>query len=154
MNAPMPAGKAAIISGASRAAPLLLAGALCLPAAAQEGAKAATILLDAGAEKIVCTLNGSRAARDLLAQLPLEVEISDYAGKEKTFSPPRKLDTSDAPPDDGSAGSLAYFAPWNNVVLFYKDGGPFSGLYELGECASGATAIEKLRGRVTVSAHE
>ena len=151
MTTHMPTGKTA---NSKTAAALLCCLAIAASAAhAQENA-AMNIIVKSGAHEVVCTLGASRAARDLLAQLPLEVEISDYAGKEKTFSPPRKLDTSDAPPDDGSAGSLAYFAPWNNVVLFYKDGGPFSGLYELGECASGATAIEKLRGRVTVSAHE
>ena len=112
------------------------------------------IVVKSNANEVMCTLNGSRAAQDLLAQLPLTLDISDYAGKEKTFSPPRKLDTSGAPLAAGTKSSLAYFAPWNNAVLFYRDGGPFSGLYELGECASGAAAIEKLRGRVTVSAHE
>ena len=131
----------------------LLASALPLCPAAQE-AGAVRITVASGTHEVVCTLGASRAARDLLAQLPLEVEISDYAGKEKTFSPPKKLDTTDATLAAGTKRSLAYFAPWNNVVLFYRDGGPFSGLYELGECASGAAAIEKLRGRVTVSAHE
>ena len=111
---------------------------------------AVEILVKSAEHEVVCTLNSSRAARDLLTQLPLSLDISDYAGKEKNFSPPAKLDTSGASLAAGSKGSLAYFAPWNNVVLFYRDGGPFSGLYELGECRD-AAAIEKLRGRVTIS---
>ena len=151
MTTHMPTGKTA---NSKTAAALLCCLAIAASAAhAQENA-AMNIIVKSDAHEVVCALNASRAARDLLAQLPLEVEISDYAGKEKTFSPPKKLDTTDATLAAGTKGSLAYFAPWNNVVLFYRDGGPFSGLYELGECASGATAIEKLRGRVTVSAHE
>ena len=131
----------------------LLASALPLCPAAQE-AGAVRITVASGTHEVVCTLGASRAARDLLAQLPLALDISDYAGKEKTFSPPQKLDTSGAPLAAGKKGSLAYFAPWNNVVLFYGDGAPYPGLYELGECASGAEHIEKLRGRVTVSAQK
>ncbi|MBQ9578780.1 MAG: hypothetical protein IJR28_04540 [Ottowia sp.] len=132
----------------------LLACALPLCAAAQEAGAAAHIAVAAGAHEVVCTLGDSRAARNLLAQLPLALDISDYAGKEKTFSPPKKLDTSGAPLSEGKKGSLAYFAPWNNVVLFYKDGAPYPGLHELGTCTTGAAHIEKLRGRVTVSAQE
>ena len=121
--------------------------------AAQE-ADAARIAVASGAHEVVCTLGASRAAKDLLAQLPLDAEVSDYAGKEKTFSPPKNLDTSGASLAAGKKGSLAYFAPWNNVVLFYRDGGPFSGLYELGECSSGAAAIEKLHGRITISVRQ
>ena len=133
---------------AARTAAALL-GTLAFYAAAQEGA-AMNIIVKSEAHEVVCTLNSSRAARDLLTQLPLSLDISDYAGKEKTFSPPAKLDTSGAQPDDGSAGTLAYFAPWNTVVLFYKNSGSYSGRYALGECRD-AAAIEKLRGRVTVS---
>ena len=151
MDAQMLAGKTAI---SKITAALLCCLAIAASAAhAQENA-AMNIIVKSGAHEVVCTLGASRAAKDLLAQLPLTLNISDYAGKEKTFSPPKKLNTSGAPLAAGKKGSLAYFAPWNNVVLFYKDGGPFSGLYELGECASGAATIEKLRGRVTVSAQE
>ena len=150
MTTHMPTGKTA---NSKTAAALLCCLAIAASAAhAQENA-AMNIIVKSDAHEVVCALNASRAARDLLAQLPLTLNISDYAGKEKTFSPPRKLDTSGTPPDDGSAGALAYFAPWNHVVLFYKDSGPYSGRYALGEC-SNAAAIEKLRGRVTVSAHE
>ena len=133
---------------AARTAAALL-GALAFSAAAQEGA-AMNIVVKSEAHEVVCALNSSHAARDLLSQLPLSLDISDYAGQEKTFSPPAKLDTTDAQPDDGSAGTLAYFAPWNHVVLFYKNSGPYSGRYALGECRDAAT-IEKLRGRVTIS---
>ncbi len=137
---------------AARTAAAALLGALALSAAAQEGA-AMNIIVKSETHEVVCTLNSSRAARDLLAQLPLSLDISDYARQEKTFSPPAKLDTTDAQPDDGSAGTLAYFAPWNHVVLFYKNSGPYSGRYALGECRD-AAAIEKLRGRVEVSARK
>ena len=139
------------MSNIARTAAALL-GAFAIAAAQAQGA--VEILVKSAEREVVCTLGSSRAAQDLLAQLPLTLDISDYAGKEKTFSPPKKLDTAGAPLSEGKKGTLAYFAPWNNVVLFYKNGGPFSGLYALGECASGAAAIEKLRGRVSVSARQ
>ena len=138
------------MNAAVKTAAALLGGLAFFAAHAQEGA-AMNIVVKSDAHEVVCTLNSSRAAQSLLAQLPLTLDISDYARQEKTFSPPRKLDTSGAQPDDGSRGTLAYFAPWNTVVLFYKDSGPYSWRYGLGTCTQGADAIEKLRGRVSIS---
>ncbi len=52
------------------------------------------------------------------------------------------------------AGGLAYFAPWGNVVMYYGDFGPYSGLYELGKAASGSEAIGELSGEIFVEAVE
>ena len=61
---------------------------------------------------VVYQLNDSAAADALLAQLPLTVEVEDYGTNEKIFYPPQALDTADAPPAEGGAGTLAYYAPW------------------------------------------
>ena len=43
-------------------------------------------------------------------------------------------------------GHFAYYAPWGNVVMFYKDFGSASGLYELGSVDSGIEDINNLSG--------
>lgn len=78
------------------------------------------------------TLNDSTAARDLAARCPLDVSIEDYGENEKVFYLDDPLDASDTPLASGAAGSVCYFAPWGDVVFFYKDGAPYEGLYELG----------------------
>lgn len=98
---------------------------------------------------IAFELNDSQAARALYDQLPLTVEIEDFSTNEKIFYPPEGLDTSDAPLASGGAGTLAYYAPWGDVVLFYDAFGGNGSLYELGHAAAGGEWIETLSGTVT-----
>lgn len=111
------------------------------------------ILVKSGACEVICQLNNSRAAQELYQQLPLTVEVEPFSDNEMTFYPER-LNAEDAPPSAAERGSLAYYAPWGDVVLFYAAGSPGSGLYELGSVISGVEEIEKLSGTITVSAYE
>lgn len=95
-------------------------------------------------------LNESQAARNLYEQLPLNIEVEDYSTNEKIFYPPEELDISDAPMADGTTGTLAYYAPWGDVVMFYDDFGGAEGLYELGEVVSGAEYISEISGSIQV----
>lgn len=104
---------------------------------------------------IVFELNDSTAARSLYEQLPLAVQVDNYGGNEKIFYPPKKLETEDTPlTDGGEAGGLAYFAPWDDVVMYYGSFGPYSGLYELGTAVSGSEVIGKLSGEILIEAAE
>ena len=68
--------------------------------------------------EIIYTLNDSQAATELYNQLPLEVPVENFSHNEKIFYPLESLDTSDAPLASGGSGILAYYAPWQDVVLF------------------------------------
>jgi hypothetical protein len=69
------------------------------------------------------TLNDSPAARDFAELLPLTLDLEDFHQTERIADLPRKLDTSGAPePAAPKAGDLAYYAPWGNLALFYRDG--------------------------------
>ncbi|KAB2890813.1 MAG: hypothetical protein F9K32_07160 [Desulfobulbaceae bacterium] len=98
----------------------------------------------------VFKLNNSSAARALYRQLPMSIEVEDYGGKEKIFYPPEKLDTSGTPSAKANAGTLAYYAPWGDVVMFYKKFGSASGLYELGEAVSGSEFVRDLSGKIQI----
>lgn len=95
-------------------------------------------------------LNDSAAARALYAQLPLRVEVKNYGHDEKIFYPPEALPTEATPPADAKTGTLAYYAPWGNVVMFYADFGKAGGLYELGRAVSGAEYLQTLSGTITL----
>lgn len=101
-------------------------------------------------QNIVYRLNDSPAAEALYEQLPLTVQTEDYSHNEKIFYPPGGLDTSGTPMAEGPAGTLAYYAPWGNVVLFFEECGGADGLYELGEAVSGADQIETLTGEIQI----
>ena len=101
---------------------------------------------------VVYQLNDSAAADSLLAQLPLTIEVEDYSTNEKIFYPPEALDTADAPQAEGGAGTLAYYAPWGDVVLFYDSFHANSALYELGEAVSGGELVGGMSGTITIEA--
>jgi hypothetical protein len=110
------------------------------------------IRVEANGQATVYKLNDSMAAKELVAQLPLSIEVEDYGGLEKIFYPPQKLNTSDTPlVSKAENGTLAYYAPWGDVVLFYKKFGSAAGLYELGEAISGEQHIERLSGSLRIT---
>lgn len=101
-----------------------------------------------GGNVIVFALNNSIAAKDLYAQLPMSVEVESFSNNEQIFYPPEKLDTSDAPLAKGPAGTLAYYAPWGDVVMYYGDCGGASGLYQLGMAVTGTEYLSELTGEI------
>lgn len=52
---------------------------------------------------------------------------------------------------EGPAGTLAYFAPWGDVVMYYSSCGPYGGLYELGHAVSGGEQIKNLSGTLQIT---
>lgn len=102
--------------------------------------------------EIIYELNNSTAAKELLAQLPLTLKVEPFSNNEITFYPPKKLNTANTPLSDGKTGSLSYYAPWGDVVMFYAPCPPNGSLYEIGKIVSGTENIKKLTGNVTVSA--
>ena len=112
------------------------------------------ISVTCGDTKVVYELNDSSAAQSLLSQLPLTVEVEDFSTNEKVFYPPQELDTTDTPLAEGGAGTLAYYAPWGDVVLFYDSFSANGSLYELGEAVSGVENIGQMSGTITVETVE
>jgi len=101
--------------------------------------------------EIIYTLNDSTAARELTAQLPLTLEAEPFSNNEITFYPPQKLNTEGTPLSSGAAGSLSYYAPWGDVVMFYAPCDSNGSLYEIGSIVSGIENVSSLTGTVTIS---
>lgn len=100
---------------------------------------------------VTATLDDSEAARDFLSLLPLTLKLSDYNSTEKVADLPRKLSTKGAPAGvDPDIGDIAYYAPWGNLAIFYRDFGYSSGLVKLGRLDSGVEALST-RGPVLVT---
>ena len=120
----------------------------------EENVETSQISVTCGNMQVVYELNDSPAAQGLLSQLPLTVEVEDFSTNEKVFYPPQELDTSDTPLAEGGAGTLAYYAPWGDVVLFYDSFSANGSLYELGEAVSGVENIGQMSGTITVETVE
>jgi len=90
---------------------------------------------------LLASLNDSEAARDFAAMLPLTLELNDYAATEKISDLPAKLSVEGSPEGTRALkGDIAFYAPWGNLAIFYKDSGYAAGLVTLGQLDS----IEKL----------
>ena len=91
---------------------------------------------------VEATLLDNATARDFLSLLPITLVLEDYNSTEKIGYPARKLSTAGAPAGvDPSVGDIAYYAPWGNLAIFYKDFGYSSGLIGLGRIDSGIEAL-------------
>lgn len=104
--------------------------------------------------EMIYKLNNSQAAKALYAQLPLTMEVKPFSSNEMTFYPTQKLDTSGTPLSGGETGSLSYYEPWGDIVMFYAPCDPNSSLYELGTILSGKEDIDKLNGTITISVYK
>lgn len=101
--------------------------------------------VNANGNDIVFELNDCQAAKDLYSQLPMNIDVENYGSNEKIFYPPKKLKTVNTPlVKSASVGTLAYYAPWGNVVMFYGSFGSAAGLYELGRAVQGGEHIRNL----------
>ncbi|VXD05178.1 Cyclophilin (modular protein) [Pseudomonas sp. 8Z] len=87
---------------------------------------------------ITATLDDTPSSRDFIAQLPLNIDLKDYASTEKIAYLPHKLSTTNAPPGiDPQIGDITYYAPWGNLAIFYQDFGYSQGLIRLGRITAG-----------------
>ena len=99
------------------------------------------------------TLLDSPAARDLVAQLPVTVQMTDHGGVEKTGPLPGPLSLEGQPEGaDPDVGDLGYYAPGNDLVLYYGDQSYFPGIVVLGQMnGDAAQRIADLDGSVTAT---
>lgn len=129
---------------------IVIVSVLCFLAAAQNNIEAnerstMKIRITVGKDVLTATMLDSTASRNFIALLPLRLRLKDYSETEKISDLPRKLSTKSEPAGyDPSAGDIAYYSPWGNLAIFYRDFSYSRGLVKLGRLDGG---IEKLAGR-------
>ena len=111
------------------------------------------IQITIGDQQFQATLDDSAAARDLAAQLPLTVEMSDHGGVEKTGRLPSPLSLDGQPAGaDPDVGDVGYYAPGNDLVLYYGDQSYYNGIVMLGRMHDDAAErIASMDGSIRVS---
>lgn len=104
-------------------------------------------------QRFQAKLTQSTAARDLLAQLPVTIDMRDHGGVEKTGRLPAPLSLHGQPEGaDPEVGDVGYYAPGNDLVLYYGDQSYFPGIVVLGHLIGDAPArIAELDGSVTAT---
>lgn len=87
-------------------------------------------------------LEDNETARDFASLLPAELTLNDYNRTEKVADLPRRLTIAGAPEGaDPEVGDIAYFAPWGNLAIYYRDFAYSPGLVRLGRLDGGAEAL-------------
>ncbi|HEX5920025.1 MAG TPA: cyclophilin-like fold protein [Nocardioides sp.] len=111
------------------------------------------IRITIGGQRFTATLDDSPAASDLLAQLPVTVDMVDHGGVEKTGPLPGPLSLEGQPEGaDPDVGDLGYYAPGNDLVLYHGDQSYFPGIVVLGRLdGDAAERIAALEGPVTAT---
>ena len=100
--------------------------------------------------EVIITLNGSKAAADLVAMLPLELRLIERNGFAKGMTLPKHLSSKEATTREYEIGDFGYWNDGPDLAIFYDD------IYEktivrvipLGHADSGAEAMAHEKGKV------
>ena len=133
-------------------------GTSATPGTADQQEDPMEIDITIGEQRFQATLTDSAAARDLIAQLPVTLDMVDHGAVEKTGPLPAPLSLDGQPEGaDPDVGDVGYYAPGNDLVLYYGDQSYYPGIVALGRLnGDAAQRISGLHGSITatVEAHE
>lgn len=88
------------------------------------------------------TMEDSIPAREFIAQLPLTLQLEDYAANEKIAQLPRRLSVAGEPEGfTPAAGDIAFYAPWGNLAIFHRPFAYSKGLIRLGRMEGGLQVL-------------
>lgn len=89
--------------------------------------------------------------RALLERLPVTVTLADHRNQEKGGALPRPLTMDGMPAGaDPRAGDLGYFAPTNDLVLYYADAPYWAGIARIGRIEGDLSVVAMASGDATV----
>jgi hypothetical protein len=93
-----------------------------------------TIRITVDDRLINAQLADNPTAQDLAGQLPMTLSFRDFNRVEKVAELPRPLTTEGVPEgDDPDIADIGYYAPSNNLVLYYGDVGYWAGIVRIGQ---------------------
>jgi hypothetical protein len=76
--------------------------------------------------------------------LPLDINLENYASTEKISNLPESSSIDGAPVGiTPVVGEIAYYAPWGNLAIFYRDFQYSRGLIKLGSVKSGIEVLAR-----------
>jgi hypothetical protein len=111
------------------------------------------IQITIGNQHLQATIFDSAAGRDLIAQLPLTIDMIDHGAVEKTGPLPAPLSPAGQPDGaDPDVGDVGYYAPGNDLVFYYGDQSYYPGIVIIGRLDGDASSrIAELDGAITAT---
>lgn len=111
-------------------------------AAANPEVRSMKIHLIIDGARLSATLEDSAPTRAFIAQLPLTLQLEDYAATEKIATLPQPLPVAGAPAGITPApGDITFYAPWGNLAIFHAPFRYSKGLLRLGRIDGGLQAL-------------
>jgi hypothetical protein len=106
-----------------------------------------------GNQRFPATIFDSAAGRDLTAQLPLTIDMTDHGSVEKTGPLPAPLSLAGQPDGaDPDVGDVGYYAPGNDLVFYYGDQSYYPGIVIIGHLdGDAARRIAGMEGAITAT---
>ena len=105
------------------------------------------IVIRKGDKQVIVKLGQGSAAKDLYKRLPLKVKFEDFNSTEKIAYLNSALNLQGEPKGyTPQVGDLAYYAPWKNLSVFYKDFRYSESLIYLGKIENDAVNLETFEG--------
>lgn len=138
------------MSASSASVPTASAAPAETLAAAYESAEGKQIRLTTANSEVIVTLNGSRAASDLVAMLPLELTLIERNSFAKGMTLPESLSAEEPTTRSYQIGDFGYWDAGPDLAIFYDD------IYEqtvvpvipLGHAESGAETLANEEGTI------
>lgn len=91
-------------------------------------------------QTVTAQLSDNPTARDLAGQLPLALNFRDLNQLEKIAKLSRPLTTEGVPDGaDPEVADLGYYAPLQDLVIYYGDVGYYTGIVRIGQFDSSQT---------------
>jgi hypothetical protein len=110
------------------------------------------VRLTIGSTVLTARLHDNPTARNLLGQLPLTLTFRDLNGVEKIARLPRALTMDGVPAGaDPEIRDIGYYAPSNNLVLYYGDVGFWNGIVRIGRYDASTERVQGLADGATVT---
>lgn len=125
---------------------------LCFQGVSRAEESGQLVYLRFDGKNIPIQTENNAASRDFISMLPLELKFTDFNNTEKIAYLPRKLRTENSPAAcDPEIGTLAYYMPWGNIAVFYRDFPHSENLVPLGKILSGIEQIKNIGTDTDVS---
>ncbi|MFI7545707.1 cyclophilin-like fold protein [Actinoplanes sp. NPDC049599] len=122
-------------------------------AASSDQGEQMRIQIAIGDQRFTATIFDSAAGRDLIAQLPLSIDMTDHGSVEKTGPLPAPLSLAGQPDGaDPDVGDVGYYAPGNDLVLYHGDQSYYPGIVVLVRLdGDAASRIAGMDGAITAN---